>query len=255
MKYYYLKVMPQLTEYIRTVLILDGHSDSENSPLPLLTNSMPALICRIDDQNIEVTLFGKSVPGENWVIKNPDQQIVAFFFKPFSIGPVFKLSARELKKRPAELNRWNAQKAIALNLQLLHSKSTKEKVDVLSRFILNQIQHNQRECGIIQYATDKLMQDPSPDSLSKLPNELHLTERTLQRIFKKYTGIAPNEYRRICQFYFAFSQLKGGNFDKLIDIVYASGYFDQSHFIRAFKEFTELTPNDYLKFGLNRKSE
>jgi AraC-like DNA-binding protein len=99
------------------------------------------------------------------------------------------------------------------------------------------------------------MEDSNTDVLSLLLEELNLTERTFQRIFKKYVGITANEYRRICQFYFAFSQLKGGHFEKLTDVAYTNGYFDQSHYIRSFKEFTATTPNEYLQSGLNKKSE
>jgi AraC-like DNA-binding protein len=83
--------------------------------------------------------------------------------------------------------------------------------------------------------------------------QLNLTERTFQRIFKKYVGITANEYRRICQFQMAFYQLKARQFDKLTDVVYDNGYFDQSHYTRSFKEFTNTTPNEYLQSGLKKK--
>jgi AraC-like DNA-binding protein len=35
----------------------------------------------------------------------------------------------------------------------------------------------------------------------------------------------------------------------LSDIAFENGYADQSHYVRAFKEFTNITPKDYLKFA------
>ena len=252
--YRYLKVNPQLTDYVRTVLVLESFPNAGNSDLPLFTGGMPALLYRTENNNNQLTLFGQNIPKEKLAVE-VNTTLIAYFFKPFSLGPIFKLSAQELKEKPVELNLWNAQKTMALNVQFFHSTSAENKIDILDHFVLSQIQSNQRECEIIRHATDKIMEDSNTDVLSLLLEELNLTERTFQRIFKKYVGITANEYRRICQFYFAFSQLKGGHFEKLTDVAYTNGYFDQSHYIRSFKEFTATTPNEYLQTGLNKKSE
>lgn len=252
MNYRYEKVDPHLSNYVRTLLVLEDFPDSKSSNLPLFTNGMPTLLCKAKSDKHGITLFGQSVPRKNWTIES-NATLFAFFFKPFAIGTIFKLSAKELKEKSIELNLWNPQKAIALRTQFLHAKSSKEKIEILNHFVHSQIQVNQRDCEIIRIATDKLMQDTSSTALSQLLNELHLTERTFQRIFKKYLGITANEYRRICQFQFALSQLKGGYFDKQTDVAYANGYFDQSHYIRSFKGFTDTTPDKYLQDGLTHK--
>jgi AraC-like DNA-binding protein len=246
MNYHYQKTTPQLSEYVRTVLVFDN--DLENADLPLFTNGMPAMLCKANNR---IALFGQSVPNEAWT-SGDDPTIVAFFFKPFVLGTIFNLSAQHLKAQPIELNLWNAHKAMALSIQLYHSKSTQEKVEILSHFLFTQIEKHQRDCEMIRMATDAIIQDPNSNILSKLLQELHITERTFQRTFKKYVGIPANQYRRICQHYFAFSQIKEGHFEKLIDVAYSNGYFDQSHFIRSFKEFTNTTPNEYLQSGLGK---
>ncbi|MES3019615.1 MAG: helix-turn-helix transcriptional regulator [Bacteroidota bacterium] len=85
--------------------------------------------------------------------------------------------------------------------------------------------------------------------------EQNLTERTLQRMFKKFVGITPTQFRRICQFQQSFGQLRGGHFSKVSDVAFDNHFSDQSHFIRSFKEFTDTTPNDYLKKGLTRNGQ
>jgi AraC-like DNA-binding protein len=254
MGHQYLKIDPQITGYVRTILIIDNAPGAASQDLPLFTKGMPALLCRIEGDKSPITLYGQSVPDEKWIIEN-DVLLIVYFFKPFAIGPIFKVPAKELKGNPVPLDLWNAQKVVALNLQLFHARSVKEKIEVLNHFIYSQLQLNRRECDIVQFATDSLMQDSDAQALTQILKELNLTERTFQRIFKKYVGITPNEYRRICQFYFAFSQLKGGHFDKQTDVAFDNGYFDQSHYIRSFKEFTNTTPNDYLRSGLPKKKE
>src|SRR5690606_22302085 len=179
MNYRYQKINPQLENYIRSILVLENTPNSESMDLPLFTEGMPALLCKTGNDNNRIALYGQSVPHKEWIIEknttlrqNSGQALIAFFFKPFTIGPAFKLSAQELKDKCLELNLWNAQKTMALNVQLLHSQSTEKKIDVLNHFILSQIQTNQRQCEIIRYATDKLMQNSNPDALLKLLQEL-----------------------------------------------------------------------------------
>lgn len=253
MNYRYLKVSKTLSAYVQSVLVIDPSIGADGSDLPLFTNGMPALLCHTQDGDHQVTFFGQSIPAEQWK-KESDVKIIAYFFKPFAMGTIFKLSAQILKEKSLEISLWNAQTAMALKVQLMHSKSWEERVSILDHFIFTQLQKHRRECDIIRYATDQLMQNTDVDILSHVLNELHLTERTFQRIFKKYVGISANEYRRICQFTFAFSQLKGRHFDKQTDVAFTNGYFDQSHFIRSFKEFTDMTPHEYLEEGLGNRN-
>jgi AraC-like DNA-binding protein len=47
--------------------------------------------------------------------------------------------------------------------------------------------------------------------------------------------------------------VKGQRFEKLTDVAYDNGFADQSHFIRSFREFTNVTPNTYLRSLLSGK--
>lgn len=82
--------------------------------------------------------------------------------------------------------------------------------------------------------------------LLKTQKELFVTERTFQRLFEKSVGLSPNQFRKINQFNKAFQQLNRRQFSSFADIAFENGYADQSHYIRTFKEFTGLTPKEYL---------
>src|SRR5690606_13999186 len=103
---------------------------------------------------------------------------------------------------------------------------------------------------IIRVSIDWMLQHSFTEPLSGLFDELKINERTLQRLFKKYVGISPGQFRRICQFQSAFEQIRNKQFERLSDVAYEQNYADQSHFIRSFREFTEKSPGEYLKYGL-----
>lgn len=252
MKYWYYKVSPELTAYLQSVLVSEKGAAKVCPELPMVTNGQSALLCRICATGCQLTLFRQSVPKKQWQPEK-DTTLIAFFFKPFVLGTIFNLSAKDFNKTPKALEHWDARQAMAIKLQMPHAQSTLKKVGILEEFILAQVRAQQKYCDLILNATDRLLEDPTVNALSRLLKEQNLSERTFQRIFKKYVGIAPNHYRRICQFQMAFMQLKSGKFDKQTDVAYSSAYFDQSHFIRSFKEFTGTTPREYLQKGLAQK--
>jgi AraC-like DNA-binding protein len=258
MKYWYQKPNHLLSDYVRTVLILEGFSQAEKDQLPLVTNGMPAFLCRTektetgDETILQLTLFGKSSTEDSWNV-NESTTIIAYFFKPFALASLFNVAAKKLTEEPVEFSKWSPHKTNALKTQLVYASSTKKKIEVLDHLLIQQLQQNKKECEMIQYATDEIMCNPDTEILSALLTKLDINERTFQRSFKKYVGVTANQYRRICQFQVSFDQLRGKEFTKLTDIAYDNGFADQSHFIRSFKEFTQTTPNDYLRSGLKEK--
>ncbi len=82
-------------------------------------------------------------------------------------------------------------------------------------------------------------------SVAELATSAGVNERQLERLFKKYIGLAPKYYSRIIKFNHIFQLIKE---EKCTwsDIVYQSGYYDQSHFIRNFKAFTGEDPSSYF---------
>jgi AraC-like DNA-binding protein len=258
MKSWYQQPNPSISEYVRTVLILEGFSQSDARELPIITNGMSALFCKTElhqegnERIVQLMLFGKSIPEEIFTV-NERTTIVTYFFKPFSMASVFDVPATTLVRDSVDLAEWSAHKTNALKTQLIYSKTTQRKIEVLNNLVSHQLDINRKQCELIRHATDEIMCNSAPEILTKLLMKLEVNERTFQRIFKKFVGVTPNQYRRICQFQLSFAQVRAQDFDKLADVAFDNGFSDQSHFIRSFKEFTQVTPNDYLRSGLKKK--
>lgn len=81
-------------------------------------------------------------------------------------------------------------------------------------------------------------------NVAEMASTAGLSERQLERLFKKYIGLSPKYYARIIRFNYIFELIKSKQIT-WAEVVYQSGYYDQSHFIRNFKAFTGEDPSAY----------
>ena len=82
-------------------------------------------------------------------------------------------------------------------------------------------------------------------SVAEMAAVARVGERQLERLFKKYVGLSPKYYARIIRFNHIFDLIKAKK-NSWAEIVYQSGYYDQSHFIQNFKAFTGEDPSSYF---------
>ena len=83
----------------------------------------------------------------------------------------------------------------------------------------------------------------------------NMSKRNLDRVFKKSLGILLKVYARIIKIKYTRMSLQNCHFDTLTSVSYDSGYFDQFHFIKEFKNFMFETPKKYFqrKLKLSQK--
>lgn len=86
-------------------------------------------------------------------------------------------------------------------------------------------------------------------SVTELSSIACLGKKQFERLFQSMAGINPKEYARIVRFQKALAQMQHRADEGIspAQIAYASGYADQSHYIREFKKLCGHTPRSLLK--------
>ena len=75
---------------------------------------------------------------------------------------------------------------------------------------------------------------------------LGLSQRRFIQVFKAEVGITPKLFSRIQRFQQIRTFIQHYPSINWADLAIDLGYFDQSHFIREFLEFSGLSPTDYM---------
>jgi AraC-like DNA-binding protein len=82
-------------------------------------------------------------------------------------------------------------------------------------------------------------------NIYQIAKQFNISERTINRHFHKYIGTNPNNYINLIRFRSVINVANTSN--KILTTALDFGYYDQSHFIKHFKEFTSITPTDFFK--------
>ncbi|WKK75075.2 helix-turn-helix domain-containing protein [Marivirga salinae] len=132
-----------------------------------------------------------------------------------------------------EVNRTNFKSALdrALLMQLSNSKK-KYSTEILAAIQLAEKSKGKYEIAVV-------------------PQSVGMHPKTFYRFFKKYTGLTPKRYFSITQFESAILEIiKNQSVDRM-DLVTKSGYYDQSHLIKAIQKFSGSTPDQINNLDSN----
>jgi len=246
MKVIYKKPTDKLSEYVQEILVIENYNVTVPFCLPLFANGASTLLFHTAQGQFKkhsgyLTLFEQTILPDKLQIKE-NFTLIAYFLKPYSLVSLFGISAQDLTDKPVDFNLVSK----GLQEQLLNSNTTSEMIVVLDKHIFSLIQKNNKDKPLIKYAAERIFKNPTRYILSEIQKDICVTERTLQRMFENNIGVSPGQFRKIHQFNRAFRQLNNRQFQNLSDIAYDNDYADQSHYIRAFKKFTNITPKEYL---------
>jgi AraC-like DNA-binding protein len=238
-----------IAEYVSSILVIESLEFSEEFILPLYANGSPTIIfqtSKATKQNTTIgnlTLYGQAVLPDELVF-NASFSLIAYFLYPHALNALFNIKASELTNNFVSLTDIKQSKDIHLNEQLLNEPTLDGRLRLINQFIEGLARKSIVDNSKTFFITNELKNTEA--SLMDIQRTLNTTERTLQRLFENNVGVSPNMFKRVCQFHKAFQQLNTYRFTKLTDVAYQNGFADQSHFIRVFKEFTGLTPSEYL---------
>ena len=260
MEFKQLTIPEHLKGYIQSFWFLkDNLSKTSNKSLQsfkLIADGCPGLIFQHaaygtfyqNKKKLPVTfLYG---PSTKYSTLELDGQFytIGMFFYPSAIKTVFGIDAHILTDNCVDLESIDKLIGKKLSEQLLNCTSVEAQVSQLITSITRLINQNEILPDVqVNYALKEIISSGGNISLKELRSKMNLSERTLERRFKTWIGVSPKLFTRICQFQSSIDQLKLNNYFKLSDIAFDNEFSDQSHFIRAFKEFSGITPNHYIR--------
>ncbi len=131
-------------------------------------------------------------------------------------------------------------------LSMLTSKEhlIETRVEILENWVEKTYLEQTDQLLKIRKTIDLIFESKGMIENQALSESVELSARQLERLFKRTIGITIKFFSRIVRFNYIFELMKNKELS-WIQIALHSGYFDQSHFIKNFKEFTGEEPSNY----------
>lgn len=247
---------PSISSFVSKIIAIEDCKLNFDVGLPLFANGYPGLAFQTASSELiskstrkidNLFLFGQTITPIK--LYTPERlTFISYFFYPHTIKMLFGYSAKELADTTIDLNFSEPVKRMNLKEQLLNATTIDMRLNIINNFVVKLIESSRSNTQKdILFATQVLRRSKGLASLRTIQKELAISERTFRRLFDLHIGVSPKMFGRICQFDSAVQQLTNNHFTKLGDVAYDNGYADQSHLIRSFKEFTYLSPSEYLK--------
>lgn len=149
------------------------------------------------------------------------------------------------KETPIELLFGDAS-AKKLHQKILKATNTGERIKVVEAFLFGRLNEKTTIDNIVKNTIDTLLSTKGSTPINKILKQNISKRRQLERKFVKQVGISPKQLGKVIRLQTALKMLLNEEEENLTRIVYESGYYDQSHFIKDFKEFTGVSPKEFL---------
>jgi AraC-like DNA-binding protein len=170
--------------------------------------------------------------------------IFGAYLYPYAITELFGIGANTLINQMPNLPTLLGNDGRILEEEMLLAKSNAARYNILSTFLENRLLKSKQQHLPVFDVIRQVIESGGAKKVQEVHTEAYLSLRQFERVFRHYTGMAPKTFTRISRFHRALEQY--GSHNSLTQIAYHCGYYDQSHFIHDFKEFSGLHPKTFF---------
>ena len=245
----------QLTNCIKSFWMVDSEGDSTIHRQKIIPDGYPELIFHYGAPyraNITGTwhvqapcLLAGQIRNFFYLENTGVSKIVAIKLQPWALKLLFDVDMDRLNNNVVPVDQeLLATLDVVKNIAIDGAMSFSEKVFKIENWFSEFLKTKSIPALKGITATQRIIESRGKASLSDIRDTVPISERSLERFFKAYIGLTPKFYFRIIRFSTIFNLIQQEGFN-WSDLTYLAGYYDQSHFIKNFKEFTGEEPSKY----------
>lgn len=187
-----------------------------------------------EEENIFIDFVSRCNSPVEIHYKQPINEITVYF-KPLGIYHFFNSEeSRFLEKEIISSDFTELMKMI------LAKKDRRNQIETLENYWLSK--YKEKEMPVIESVVNALYSDLK---IEEIAAKHGISRQYVNKICKKYLGKSASEFRKIQRFRNAVSLNK--SVKNLTELSYENLFYDQSHFIKSFKDLTKIQPHTFFE--------
>lgn len=240
-----LRPHPELRQYISNYNItfpVEGFMPEGFTVMPC---GCPTLTIESNGQNLSITLEGPSTkPYTVGSRTNQLDMFVTVEFRPAGLFALTGIGQSELTDAFIPFERVQPELCKQLSETIEKAESIHELASGLDRLLHG---HMCTACNpLFLQAIHRIAGCDGNIAVQTLSEDIHYSERQLNRIFKQHVGVGAKSYSRLIRMNKTFHLLKKPH-SSLTLISDRMGFHDLSHFVRDFKLVCGVTPQEFRR--------
>ena len=253
------KPQPPLSKFVDNFWLYEGYVPEHKGERILPTGTLELVInlrqneLRFYDAECSENCFrlsGAIVSGASGRGFAPDTVgealIIGVHFKPGGAFPFLGLPAGELADTHVDLETLWGPSAGRLREHLCEARTSAERFQLLQEALLSRLCHGVEQHYAVSAALEMFVKHQAGPRVREAAKYLSLSQRRFIEVFKAEVGMTPKLFSRIQRFQQTRAFIHHNPSINWADLAVDLGYFDQSHFIREFLEFSGISPTDYI---------
>ncbi|MBL7962583.1 MAG: AraC family transcriptional regulator [Flavobacteriales bacterium] len=251
---------PLLSPYIAYFLELKSDTPEvgdEHNRVKVLPVPHAQVVFSFGGPSFERVMGGSKQPSPGYAItgyttrtieySNPDNLgVVMAGFHPWGLQPFFKKPLSPIIDRNLPLCDVFSG-TDKLEREIRQAPDTSTRLNYIERFLLAHLHRPALDEAIVQSAQG-IMEAKGQVRVQDLADAIPLSRRQYLRRFENAIGAEPGLFAQLVRFQSVFESMdRHGSTPDWPAIALEAGYYDQAHFINAFRSFTGLSPTKYLE--------
>lgn len=124
-------------------------------------------------------------------------------------------------------------------------QSPTSRIQLLESLLINQLSSLHPQPNVVDSAIQLIKENYGCCTIKALTGKLGISERYLEKNFKRMVGITPSTYKRLVRFNFMLGEIKAETSTdyQLLSVLF--NYYDFPHFSNDFKKYCGVSPSKF----------